>query len=201
MDYRILMALVAAVFVLDILWQFYQRRKRDELLKQLDGCLNRKDFRTFDELIDSRPVQRLFPAYNRAYLKLNGAMYKEDMAKIDEAFDSFTMPMNKAQKEALYKKGFYYYLGLEDKEKTDHYYDLLKELDVKDRHSLDVMYDIYIDKGYKYLDEMNERIEGLSEDEQMPFFALLADMYRNKGDDKKAKEYEKKVSDYTKEMK
>ncbi len=197
MNYKILIALVAGVFLLDGLWRLFQNRKRNELLRQLDECLNRKDFKTFDGLIESRPARTLFPAYNRAYLKLNEAMYKEDRAEIDKAFASFDMPMNKAQKTALYKKGFYYYLGLEDRGKTDHYFELLKQLDVSDRHSLDVMYDIYIDKGYKYIGEMEERIKGLTEEEQMPFLALLSDMYRNKGDQKKAEEFRKKVKDFT----
>jgi len=109
--------------------------------------------------------------------------------------------MNKVQKEALYKKGFYYYLGIENKEKTDLYYEQLKQLNIKDQHTLDMMYDIYIAKGYKYLDEINDKIKNLPQEKQMPFYALLSDMYRNKGDEEKADEYEKKVSEYTDKLK
>ena len=200
MNTKVMIAIIVVIFAADILWQLYQNWKRDELLKRLDTYLGNKDYASFDELIDSKEVRRYFPAFNTAFMKLNEAMYKEDMKQIETAFDSFKMPMNKAQKEALYKKGFYYYLSIEDKEKTAYYYELLKELGVKDQQSLDMMYDTYILKGYRYLDQITEHIKDFSEEKQMPFFALLSDMYRNKGDNKKADEYEKKVMEYTEKL-
>ena len=201
MNSRVLIAILVVIFAADIAWNFFQNRQRDKMLRKLDDCLARKDFASFDELIDSKQARRSFPAYNIAFMKLNEAMYKEDMKEIEKAFDGFTMPMNDAQKEALYKRGFYYYLGIEDKEKTGFYFDRLKEIKVKDIQTLDMMYDIYIAKGYRYLDEVNDKIRDLSEEDQMPFFALLSDMYRNKGDEEKADEYEQKVSTYTEKLK
>ncbi|MCR4633940.1 MAG: hypothetical protein K5648_07445, partial [Erysipelotrichaceae bacterium] len=95
------------------------------------------------------------------------------------------------------KKGFYYYLGLEDKTKTRTYYDLLKGLKVKDEQMIDVMYDTYIDKGYKYIEDVKALSEAGSEEQRMPYYALLADMYRNKGEEDTAKEYEAKVAEYS----
>ena len=201
MDPKLLIAAVAAVFALDLGWQFYQNTKRNELLKRLDTYLGKKDYAAFDELIESDMVRKAFPLYNINFMKLNEAMFKEDMKETDRAFESFDMPMNKAQKEALYKKGFYYYLGIENKEKTDHYYDLLKQLEVRDQKSLDLMYDIYINKGYAYLEETLEKIQNMPEDQKMPFYALISDMYRNKGDTKEAEKYEKIVSEYTEKLK
>ncbi|MBQ1568159.1 MAG: hypothetical protein IIZ80_09750 [Erysipelotrichaceae bacterium] len=201
MDSKVMIVILVIVFAADIIWHLYQNKKRDDILKKLDGFLARKDFASFDELVDSKLSRWLFPAYNIAFLKLNEALYMEDMGRIEKAFESFGMPMNKIQKEALYKKGFYYYLGLEDKEKTEYYLNQLKELDVKDMQTLDMMHDIYILKGYRYLDQINERINKLPLQEQMPFFALLSDMYRNKGDTDKADEYERMVSEYTEKLK
>jgi len=201
MNSNVLIAIVVIVFAADVLWNLYQNKKRDELLKKFDEYLGKKDYASFDELIDSKQVRQFFPIFNINYLKLNESLIKEDMEEIDRAFDSFDMRMNKVQKEALYKKGFYYYLGIENKEKTDLYYEQLKQLNIKDQHTLDMMYDIYIAKGYKYLDEINDKIKNLPQEKQMPFYALLSDMYRNKGDEEKADEYEKKVSEYTDKLK
>jgi hypothetical protein len=201
MNSNVLIAIVVIVFAADVLWNLYQNKKRDELLKKFDEYLGKKDYASFDELIDSKQVRQFFPVFNINYLKLNESLIKEDMEEIDRAFDSFDMRMNKVQKEALYKKGFYYYLGIENKEKTDLYYEQLKQLNIKDQHTLDMMYDIYIAKGYKYLDEINDKIKNLPQEKQMPFYALLSDMYRNKGDEEKADEYEKKVSEYTDKLK
>ena len=201
MNSNVLIAIVVIVFAADVLWNLYQNKKRDELIKKFDEYLGKKDYASFDELIDSKQVRQFFPVFNINYLKLNESLIKEDMEEIDRAFDSFDMRMNKVQKEALYKKGFYYYLGIENKEKTDLYYEQLKQLNIKDQHTLDMMYDIYIAKGYKYLDEINDKIKNLPQEKQMPFYALLSDMYRNKGDEEKADEYEKKVSEYTDKLK
>lgn len=201
MNSNVLIAIVVIVFAADVLWNLYQNKKRDELLKKFDEYLGKKDYASFDELIDSKQVRQFFPIFNINYLKLNESLIKEDMEEIDRAFDSFDMRMNKVQKEALYKKGFYYYLGIENKEKTDLYYEQLKQLNIKDQHTLDMVYDIYIAKGYKYLDEINDKIKNLPQEKQMPFYALLSDMYRNKGDEEKADEYEKKVSEYTDKLK
>lgn len=201
MNSNVLIAIVVIVFAADVLWNLYQNKKRDELLKKFDEYLGKKNYASFDELIDSKQVRQFFPVFNINYLKLNESLIKEDMEEIDRAFDSFDMRMNKVQKEALYKKGFYYYLGIENKEKTDLYYEQLKQLNIKDQHTLDMMYDIYIAKGYKYLDEINDKIKNLPQEKQMPFYALLSDMYRNKGDEEKADEYEKKVSEYTDKLK
>ena len=200
MKSKIMIAAIVVIFIADVLWNLYQNKKRNDLLKKLDGFLANRDYASFDELVESKEARRYFPLFNINFMKLNEAMFKEDMEEIDKAFSSFDVPMNKAQKEALYRKGFYYYLGIEDKEKTTEYYDLLRQLGVKDLKTLDMMYDIYIEKGYRYLDEVNETIKDLSEEKQMPFYALLSDMYRNKGDNEKADEYEKKVSEYTKNL-
>lgn len=200
MDPKILIAIVAVIFIADMGLQFYQNKKRNSLFEQLSSFLAKKDYASFDKLIDSSETKKLFPVYNIAFLKLNEAMLKEDKKAIDQAFDSFDMRMNNAQKEALYKKGFYYYLGLEDRTKTRTYYDLLKELKVKDEKMLDVMYDTYIDKGYKFLEDVKTLADQMKDEQKMPYYALLADMYRNKGDEDEAKKYEKLLAEQTEKL-
>ena len=200
MDPKILIAIVAVIFVADMGLQFYQNKKRNSLFEQLSSFLAKKDYASFDKLIDSSETKKLFPVYNIAFLKLNEAMLKEDKKAIDQAFDSFDMRMNNAQKEALYKKGFYYYLGLEDRTKTRVYYDLLKELKVKDEKMLDVMYDTYIDKGYKFLEDVKTLADQMKDEQKMPYYALLADMYRNKGDEDEAKKHEKLLAEQTEKL-
>ena len=73
-------------------------------------------------------------------------------SEITKAFSNFNIRMNKTQKETILKRAFYYYIGIEDITRTKHYYELLKKQGVKDQVTLDIMYDVYVDKGYKYLD-------------------------------------------------
>lgn len=201
MDTKNMMLLVVIIFVADMLWQLYQNKKRNDMFKQLSSLLAAGDFAAFDELINSMKVLKLFPPFNIAFLKLNEAMMKEDRSAIDKAFDSFNVPMNKAQKEALYKRAFYYYLGVREKEKAGAYYHLLKDLKVKDEETLDIMYDTYVLDGYAYLEDVEKQIEGLEEKQQMPYLSVLADMYRNKGEGEKAETIETKINDFTEKLK
>ena len=66
---------------------------------------------------------------------------------------------------------------------------------------LDVTYNTYVEKGSAYLDEMLEQASKVSEENKMSFYALISDMYRNAGDEVKAKEYEDQVSAYIEKMK
>ncbi len=201
MDTRNMMLLVVLIFIADVLWQVYQNRKRNGLLNKLSSFLAAEDYSSFDELIDSMKVRKLFPAFNIAFLKLNEAMMKEDKGETDRAFEGFSMPMNRAQKEALYRKGFYYYLGVKEKEKANAYYHLLKDLKVNDEDTLDVMYDTYALDGYSYIEDVEKRIESLEEKQQIPYLSVLADMYRNKGESEKAQALEKKIGDFSRKTK
>lgn len=191
MDQKLLIVLIVAIFIVNLGFQIFQKNKQNDLLNRLSECLAKKRFDEFDELIDSKQARRSFPVYNRNFLKLNKAFLLEDKKEIAEAFDSFKgLPMNAVQKEALYEKAFYYYLSLKDKENTRAYYDLLKDLNVKDQEMLDVMYDTYILDGYRYLDQIEKQCHEADDTEKIGYCALLADMYCNKGDQNKVKEYE-----------
>ncbi len=202
MDPKLMIAMIAVVFVADFGLQFYQRKKRNKTLEKLTDLLAQKDFAAFDELVDAPETRKQFPIYNLNFLKLNEAFLKEDKKQIRKAFESFNgLRMNKLQKEALYKRGFYYFLSEEDKENTRVYYDLLKDLNIRDQETLDVMYDTYILKGYKYLDQIQKQCDEAEGDGKMAFYALLSDMYHNKGDEDKAREYENLIADIGEEIK
>ena len=198
---KYLIAVVIIVFLVDLGLQLYTNKKRNDLLNTLSTYLAKKDYASFDQLMNEDKTRRLIPAFNLAYLKLNEAMMKEDEEEIKKAFGAFNMRMNNAQKAALYKQGFYFYVGIEDKEKAREYYELLKPLNVKDQKMLDVTYNTYVEKGSAYLDEMLEQASKVSEENKMSFYALISDMYRNAGDEVKAKEYEDQVSAYIEKMK
>ena len=197
MNTKTIIIFIAVLFVLDLLLQLYRGWKRNDLFTQLSRYLADKDFAAFDELLASPQTKRVLPPFNIAFLKLNEALILEDEKMTDESFDSFNMTMTKSQKEVLYKRGFYYYLDKRNKDKTDHYYELLRQMNVADLQTLDVMYDTYILKGSKYLDIIRNAAEKAGEKEKMPYYSLLTDIYQNIGDKDKEKEYRKIVKDYT----
>lgn len=202
MNYKILsIALIVAIVIIELVWLYRGNKTKEKLLKELNNLLSNEKFDEFDQLIDSKDVMKHFPPYNISYMKLNKAMIQNNPSAINKAFGSFKFKMNDIQKETVYKRGFYYYLGIEDKRRTDYFYNRLKDMNIKDKISLDIMYDTYIEKGYRYLDEVLANISNLSKEAQAPYIAIIADMYRNKGDKKNADEYEKKAEEYINQLK
>ena len=186
----VLIALVALLVL-----QFYQNYRRNEIFKKLSKYLSEKDYDSFDELLKANSTRSLFPPYNIAYLKLSEAMLKEDEKLVKETIDSFTsLKINSAQKEALYKKAFYYYVGNEDKTSSKKYYDLLMESEAKDKDVVAAFYDTYILKGSAHLEQILEKTNGLPEKQKLPYYPLIADMYRNEGNNEEAEKYEKLIN-------
>lgn len=182
--------------------QFLKNKKRDETLNQLLNYINKGDFEKFDQLIDSNIVKFSFPVYNIFFLKMNAALLKGDKEEIEKSFQPFDrLKMNQAQKEAVYEKAFYYYLGIEDKDRCKEYYDRLMELPNKDKTMISCFYDTYILKGSSYLDQILKLAESADENQKMAYYPLIAEMYHNQKDEKKAKEYEDKVKEMLEKIK
>ena len=197
-----MIAIAIVIFVIDIIFTVYQNKKRNDVLDQLSRHLAKKEYKAFDELIDDPKTKKVIPPFNVAFLKLNKEIMKNDRKAVDEVFKGFTMRMNKAQKEAVYQKGFYYYLGLEDKKNTTVYYQLLQEVKPANLQMIDVMYDTYILKGSKYIDLLTNEVQKTEkEEDKIPYYALLADVCHNAGEEEKAAEYGQIVSDYTEKLK
>ena len=186
----LLIIAIVLIFGADIVYTMNSKKKSNELLQQLNSLLANEEYEEFEKLIDTTEVKRSFTPYNVAYMKLNKAMMKNNPSEITQAFANFNIKMNPVQRETVLKRAFYYYIGVKDFKRTEHYYSLLKEMKVKDQITLDIMYDTYVNKGYRYLEEVLNNYEKLSEEDQAPYIALIADMYKNKGDLDKSKEYE-----------
>ncbi len=161
---------------------------------KLTDLLIKKDFRTFDQKIESRLVKLVISPFNIDYMKLNEALIKDDHKEVDKAFKVFdSRKLNDRQKEAVYYNGFYYYLAKENKDMTTKYVDRLLKLDhLKDdvKKEIKISYDINILGHYDLLDETLKKLE-TEKDPQLiiKYELMIAKMYANKGEDDKAKEY------------
>ena len=75
---KYLIAVVVIVFLVDLAFQFYTNKKRNDLFNALSTYLAKKDYESFDKLIEDDKTKRFIPSFNIAYLKLNEAMMKEE---------------------------------------------------------------------------------------------------------------------------
>lgn len=184
---------IISFIVLLILDAFLRRKQKNEKNKiedELVGALLKKDYKKFDQLIDSEDAQRRIAPFNRHYMKLNAAILRNK--NIDAVLESFEkIKMNQAQKNELYSKAFGYYVEKENKEKSSYYKDkILNDTKSESLHEMaNRMYSIYIDKSDMYLDILLKENESLTGAKRASNDALLAKIYENKKDNVNQEKY------------
>ncbi len=195
--------LLIVVIIFSIVMAVVRKYSSAKLEKQLVKLLVDKDYEGFEELIDSKKVRNLILPFNIDFMKLNVAMIKEDKKEIDEMFEKFDyVKPSKAQKEAVYVKGFYYYLSNENYEKVEKYHNLLSKLKSEESmYEYDRAYDIYVKKGSRYLEETLEELKTAPDYYKPVLEGLISSMYENKNDEKMAKMYADRVLKHMEQVK
>lgn len=153
----------------------------------------------FMVLIDSKSTRFLFPGYNVEYLKLNAVIIEGNKRKINDQFDKMLeYRLGKKQDEDLTMKAFNYYLGLEDKHRTKNLLERMQKFNnVRLKEEAQIMYDIFIAKESKYIEQMLEQLKDQNEEQASITEYLLSIQYANAKDKVKAKEYEELYKKHT----
>lgn len=178
------------LLILDVFLRRKQKNEKNKIEDELVGALLKKDYKKFDQLIDSEDAQRRIAPFNRYYMKLNAAILRNK--NIDAVLESFEkIKMNQAQKNELYSKAFGYYVEKENKEKSSYYKDkILNDTKNESLHEMaNRMYSIYIDKSDMYLDILLKENESLTGAKRASNDALLAKIYENKKDNVNQEKY------------
>lgn len=178
------------LLILDVFLRRKQKNEKNKIEDELVGALLKKDYKKFDQLIDSEDAQRRIAPFNRYYMKLNAAILRNK--NIDAVLESFEkIKMNQAQKNELYSKAFGYYVEKENKEKSSYYKDkILNDTKSESLHEMaNRMYSIYIDKSDMYLDILLKENESLTGAKKASNDALLAKIYENKKDNVNQEKY------------
>lgn len=178
------------LLILDVFLRRKQKNEKNKIEDELVGALLKKDYKKFDQLIDSEDAQRRIAPFNRYYMKLNAAILRNK--NIDAVLESFEkIKMNQAQKNELYSKAFGYYVEKENKEKSSYYKDkILNDTKSESLHEMaNRMYSIYIDKSDMYLDILLKENESLTGAKRASNDALLAKIYENKKDNVNQEKY------------
>ena len=178
----------ALIVIFEIARRVLTQRQADKLMKLfLSG-----DFEAFDKEMDSKMTKYFVHPFNQDFMKMNSYLARGDEKKTLEIFERFDkVRLTEQQKELVYRNAYYYFVGKADAKKARKYYSALLEIthDEEEKKSMDIMYDTYVDKGYKFLEETEKKLKDAEGQESIRLKALLAMMYANKGDDEKAKKY------------
>lgn len=189
---------VIVVFVLEVVFQVKKQKDVSKLENELTSALLKKDYRKFDELVNSVDAKKNIPPYNLNYLKLNAAIIRGKKQDIDSLCDNFeNVHMNQAQKENFYATAFGYYAQQNNKKKALYYKDkILKESkNEKNIEACKRMYSVYIESSDEYLDVLLKECESLSGQQRTTNDALLAKIYENKNDKENEEKYLKQLKE------
>lgn len=177
--------------------------------KVISSFINRKaltylqahDFINFYKTLDSFLAKFAFYPFNLEYYKLNGAFIQENKEMINSQIELIDdkIKMNLNQKIEFYYKSFMYYISQENKNKSEYFLKKIETLkDVKIINDANTIYDIYINKGNKYLNSLLDEIknEDIKKEELISKQTLIMQIYENMGDKKSADKYKKLIKDY-----
>ena len=160
--------------------------------KKLTEFIVKNDSASFDEQIGKWYAKLFLSPFNMDYLKLNSYLIRGNDRLIKEMFERFdNVRLTDNQKRTVYTHAFSYFVDQDDKAKAKKYYELLMPLthDVAVRKSISRLYDVYVEEGYKYLDETIAELDKADDAQKANLNSLISLMYKNKGDNKAAEKY------------
>ena len=144
-----------------------------------------------EQLRNSRLASTFISKFNLRYIDLSKAIMEADEKQIESCVSELEkLPLTINQKSEIYSRCFYYYLSSENYHNAKIYYKKNYDLDPdKYNYEMDRLYDIYIKKGNKYLDDTLEEFENAEMENKAKCAALLSKIYENMNDKTKADEY------------
>ncbi len=156
----------------------------------------------FNAILEKKITKFLFPAAYLDSLRLNEAMMRNDVNEIDRLLDKLNkIKLSEKDKEKIYSQAYNYYLSVKSYKKCTIWHDKIKELK-NDRliAEIDKSYNIYVEKGYKYLDEMLEELDNMEPANRGVNEFLISLMYKNKKDNVNTAKYEKLSREHLKQF-
>lgn len=199
MNYYVIIGAVVVVAIIVAIVINHEKKKR---YQEILIAIQNKDHKTFNKLLESKSTKFLYPAMYLDSLRLNEAMLRDNKEDVDKVLTRLTKNKLKPKdKESVYAQAYNYYLSLKDNEKTKEWYLKIQELD-NDRLKKEISrtYDIYVEKGYKYLDEMLNEVENMDPTNAGVNEFLISLMYQNKGDKENAKKYRQLSEKHIKQL-
>lgn len=188
LDMRTLGVLILAmsVFVLamtEIARRFYTAK--------LAALYERGEMGEYLHTLEMPLVRLVFPAWNRAFMRMNALMVEEDRSALDKLIpEMLCMGQSPKQRRELIGRAFNYYVeqGNEVGAKP-----LLEEIERVEPSEVSkqarMTYEIYLEKSFAYIDAMETRLSEVSGVNRGFTELLLAIQYENKGDARRAEQY------------
>lgn len=188
--------------VLFIVLSFLYRKQKQQIIDKLTGYLVIGDIDNFDSLYNSKKTKIFVNRFNLDLVVLNKYIIENNKGLINKKLKEFDKyRLNNKQKEALYKKAFYYYVGIEDKDNSKEYFERIEKLKITDIDNIERIFDVYINDGNKYLEKTLEEVNFLPISKKSALESMISRMYYNVEDYTNAEKYRKLAEKHFKEQK
>lgn len=161
--------------------------------KKLVTYLQEGQLEEFYQEIDSQQVKFLFPKTSILDMKLNASIMSQDKIQTIKYLEEIcSQPLTNSQKEIYFMKAFNFFVGVKDKKNSRRYLEKINLLpNERLKQEANRVYNIYILKNDKYLDELVEELEEMKDEQKGVNEFLISIIYKNKNDIENAEKYEK----------
>lgn len=188
----IVIAMLAFALIVEGVYAKKRRKKRNELESKAATLMMQGKFKELYSFLNSDEALKGLTKFYRAYLKMNGSIMDGNDSLIEQSLNEIKeVKMNKQQKVEVYLNAFNYYVDKEEKEKVDHYKELLLK-NVNDSQTLtyiERLYDTKILKNDKHLNEILDELNSQNKVNKITDYLLLVEIYKNLGDKDNADKY------------
>ena len=198
MQYLIIIVIIIIFIIIAMLIASLKKKIAHDILESIQ-C---NDHKEFNIILNKKITKFLFPAAYLDSLRLNEAMITNNIVEVDRLLEKLSkIKLSQSDKEKIYTQAYNYYLSIKNYKKCHYWHDKIHEL--KNDHiinEIDKTYDIYVNKGYKYLDEMLNELDNLEPEKRGVNEFLISLMYKNKNDKQNALKYEKISKEHLKQF-
>lgn len=179
----ILAASVLALVMTEIAKRFYAAK--------LAALYERGEMGEYLHTLEMPLVRLVFPAWNRAFMRMNALMVEEERSALDKLIpEMLCMGQSPKQRRELIGRAFNYYVEQGNKVGAK---PLLEEIERVEPSEVSkqarMTYEIYLEKSFAYIDAMETRLSEVSGVNRGFTELLLAIQYENKGDARRAEQY------------
>ncbi|MBB5182054.1 hypothetical protein [Catenisphaera adipataccumulans] len=195
MNIYILLAVICILFGIYPLLKVPFRRMR---LNRLQNELQYGQFENFEKDLESPMSRWVFTPYNIEYARLNEYLVKGEDDKLGEQYDKLiNLARTKQARLDIYTRAFEYYAMNGNKERSEPLLDEIRMLNVPEAQAhAELIWDIFILKKSNHINELKEASKDADALNRGMYAYLIAEQYRNRGDEKNAEKYEAESKKY-----
>lgn len=194
--------IIAIVVVIGIVIATIISYLKKSIYRKMLIAMQMGDHDSFMELTNKKSTQFLYSMMWIDSMRLEEAIMRNNKKDVAHYLDNLSKQrLSEKNSEKVYGQAFNYYLSISDTVMCTKWYEKIKELkNDRFKREFDRSYNIYVEKGYKYLEDMLNEIEYMEPSKAGVHEYLISLMYANKGDAANARKYKQLSKEHLQQL-